>query len=226
MDKVMDDDFDPLAPMYVDTAVADDVDDASRGGFADPASIVRIWFTDGELSRVRVSLAWRERLGHRDLDSAVNAAFALARLQIPAPGAEEPGEDLSGIDFSSVTRFGGDVFTTFRLAFESFQRRWQEALDRLEREPPVPVVPVRGEYEGVVVTLDEHGQPESAVFDEEWLEDAEHREIAEHLLEATARARAAYQPAPDRAGELIRLAREHEILMAGLVASLSGKGPR
>lgn len=227
MNNVMDDDFDPLAPMYVGEAEPDEVADASQGGFADPTNIARVWFTDGDLTRVRVSLAWREKLGQRELDDVFGAAFALARLRLPSPELDEaPREDLSGVDFSGVARFSGDVFTTFRLAFDSFQQRWQEAVERLAAEPPAMPGPTVGEVDGVTVTLNEHGQPISAQFDEEWLEDAEGRDVADAVLEACAEARAAYRPQLERGDELLRLAREHEILMGGLMASLTGKEPR
>lgn len=224
MNNVMDDDFDPLAPMYVDEAAADDIEDTSEGGFADPGNIVRVWFADGILTRVRVSLAWRDKLGQRELDEVFGSAFALVRLRLPASEVEEPPvEDLSGVDFTGLARFSGDVFTAFRLAFESFNKRWQDAVARMDAEPVAVFEPPVGEFDGVTVTLDEHGRPVSAAFDEEWLADADNRDIADHVMEAAKLARAAYRPMPERGSELMRLAREHEILMRGMVASLTGR---
>lgn len=228
MDGLMDDDFDPLAPVYVEDASDDLTDEDTADSIADPQRIVRLWFDGGKLTRVFVSPIWHRKLGeHRTLGDAFNAVLAAARIRIAeaVPEPAEPG--LDGVDFSGLWRFGPDPFTTFQLAIENVNRRWQEAAARHLERPRAQARPVSSvEEEAIAVHLDEHGHLVSVQFDEEWLDDADVREINDGVLRLARQAYARYEPAVDPADELAGITREHEILMAGLRRMLTGEAPR
>lgn len=224
MDTVTNDDYDPLAPMHV--VGNDDAEPAASGGFADPDQIVRLWVEDDDIIRVRVSLAWRERLGERDLGRCFDAALALSRLMVPEPDTETPDRDLPDVDFSGLPKFTGDLLTTFQLAFDNFNRRWHDAAQRLKETPLPAAAPRPIVTDGVTVHLNPQGQVERVEFDEEWLEDVDSREIADAVMEASRRARASYERPQDPTTELQDLAREHQILITGLMRSLTGKEQR
>lgn len=224
----MDDDYDPLAPVYVDDADDELGDDEAANSIADPQRIVRLWFEDGQLTRVHVSPIWHRKLGeHRSLDGTFAAVLAAAKIRI-AEDAPEPAEpDLNGVDFSGLARFGRDPFTTFQLAIDNVNRRWQEAAQRqLERPRPTAQRVRVAEEEALAVELDEHGHLTAVEFDEDWLDEADVREINDAVLMLAKRAYAQYEPAEGPADELANIAREHEILMAGLRRMLTGKAPQ
>ena len=221
---LLNDDYDPLAPMHVESP--DEVGDASRGGFSDPDQIVRVWIEDHQLTRVRLAVGWRERLGDRDLARCFEAAFALYRLQPPSVDDIDEAPDPLDDDFSDVPRFTGDVLTTFAVAFENFERRWIQAAERLSQQPLEVAQVASGEAEGVEIRLNQRGELESIYFEEDWLEEADSREVSDSVIAAAKAARANYQPPSDPVHELTQLATEHRILVTGLVHSLAGKKPR
>lgn len=224
----MDDDYDPLAPVYVDDPADQFGDDEAANSIADPQRIVRLWFDDGELTRVFVSPIWHRKLEeHRSLGSVFGAVLAAAKIRIAEdePEAREP--DLDGVDFSGLARFGRDPFTTFQLAIENVNRRWQEAAQRQLEQPRRTAERVRVvEEDALGVELDEHGHLTAVEFDEDWLDEVDVREINDGVLALAQRAYAQYEPVEDPATELDNIAREHEILMAGLRRMLTGKAPQ
>lgn len=227
MDGLMDDDYDPLAPVhYGDDAVEDDASQGHDTGFTDGEKIVRVWVTDGRLSRVQVSPVWHHKVREKTLDQCFAAALASARIQI-APAEPEPQEpDLTGVDISGLPRFNRSPFVTYRLALQNFNQRWEEAVERAGATPVEPARPVSAETEGVTARLDENGHAVAVEFDDEWLEDVAVKDINYWVLETASRAHAAYEAAPVPRDELADLAREHEILMTGLMKMLTGKDRR
>ena len=225
MDGLMDDDYDPLAPVHVEEADEDD-DIGADHTAADPARIVRVWIDeDGALERVHVSPVWHRKIGHRTLDEVFNAVLAAAKVRL-APEPDSPDEDLSGVDFSGLLRFGRDPFTTIRLALENVNRRWAEAAARQLSEPRASAAIAEAADDDITVWLDEDGHLNRVEFDPDWLDDADVREITDGVTRLAREARARYVPAPPQHDELADIAREHDILMAGMQRMLAGKGLR
>lgn len=226
MDGLTDDEFDPLAPVYVD-AVDEDDDPGSDHTAADPLRIVKVWIEpDGELTRVQVSPIWHRKVGHRSLDEVFNGVLAAAALHMPPDEPRTALPDLDGVDFSGVLRFGRDPLNTLRLALENVNRRWLEVAERrIANPPPQPQIVEVGDDE-IRLRLDPEGRVASVSFDEEWLDDADVGEINLGVVRLARRARAAYVPQEPVRDELADLALEHEILVAGLTRMLSGKAPR
>lgn len=224
MDRVTDDEFDPLAPVHLDDAGDDDP--ATDHTAADPSRIVKVWIEpDGELTRVAVSPIWHKKVGHRTLAEVFNAVLAAAALQmVPSPPESGP-PDLDGVDFSGALRFGRDPLNTLRLALENVNRRWLEVAERrLTTPPPQPRIVEVGDDE-ITLRLDAEGRVASVTFDEEWLDDADVGDINQGVVRLARQARAAHVPTEPVRDELADLALEHEILVAGLTRMLSGKAP-
>lgn len=227
MDGLIDDDYDPLAPVpYGGDAVDDEPSPGHDPGFADGDNIVRVWLHDGRLSRVQISPLWHLKVREKTLEQCFAAALAAARIRV-APAVEEPPEpDLTGVDFSGLPRFNRSPFVTYRLALENFNQRWEEARARAASAPAAASAPVSAEGEGVTVRLDADGHAVAVEFDEEWLEEASVKDLNQRVLQTARRAYAAHRSAPVGADELADLTREHEILMAGLLRMLTGKDGR
>ncbi|GAA4900593.1 hypothetical protein GCM10025789_18800 [Tessaracoccus lubricantis] len=227
MDGLLDDDFDPLAPVHVGDPADEVGEEEAADSVTDPQRIVRLWFDGGRLTRVFVSPIWHRRLGeHRTLGDAFAAVLAAARIRIAEPEPELPEPDLAGVDFTGLWRFGRDPFTTFQLAIDNVNRRWQDAAKRQLEQPPVPAQPVSAVWEGAMaVHLDAGGELAAVEFDEDWLDDADVREINDGVLRLAQQAYARYVPAAGPADELAAITREHEILMAGLRRMVTGREP-
>lgn len=224
MNGLMDDDYDPLAPVhYGDEATDEDTSGSHDTGHTDGDNIVRVWVVDGRLTRVQVSPVWHHKLRDKTLDQCFAAALASARIQV-SPAAPELAEpDLTGVDFSGLPRFNRSPFVTYRLALQNFNQRWDEAVARSRTTPAEVVDPASASTEGVTVRLDQVGHAVAVEFDEEWLEDMSVKDINYWVLETANRAHAAHEAVPVPQDELADLAREHEILMAGLVRMLTGR---
>lgn len=221
MDRFADDDLDPLAPVLYGAEPEEEVP-AGDAGHSDPDRIVRVWVRAGRLERVQVSPVWQQKVREKTLDDCFAAALAGANIGIAEP-LEEPEPDLTGVDFSGLPRFGRSPFATYRLAMANFHLRWEEAVARQQANPAAPSKPVEVEHDGVRVTLDDDGHVARVAFDEEELEDMGTREIAQTVLAAAARAQDKYERTPVADDELSALAREHEILMGGLMSMLTGR---
>ena len=221
-----DDDYDPLAPVHVGAVDEEDDDQGSDHTAADPQRIVKVWLDDdGTLLRVRLSPIWHRKLGHRTLSEVFAGVMAAARIRI-APEPDEAEVDLTGVDFSGVMRFGRDPFTTLRLALDNVNRRWAEAAQRQLAARPATPRPVQVSDGDVSVRLDTDGRLVAVDFDDDYLDDADVREISDAIVRLTRQARAQYVPAEPVRDELAEIALEHDILMAGLKRMLAGKAPR
>lgn len=222
MDGLMgDDDYDPLAPvLYGD---ADDDEPTGDPGVADPDRIVRVWLDDGRLSGVRVSPVWHLKLRDRSLDDCFAAALAAAHISI-APPAPAPDGDLAAVELDGLPGFGRTSLATCRRAITDVHRRWQEALERQRVAPVERHGFVEVEHDGVTARLDDHGHLVAVAFDEEFLEEAGTREIAQGVLAAAHRAYDRFERTAPADDELAGLAQDHEILMRALASMLSGKG--
>lgn len=220
----LDDDYDPLAPVYVDDA--EEIDEAD-GGIGDPNRIVRVWVEDdGTLTRIQLSPIWHRKLGHRTLSDVFAGVLAAARVRV-APPPEPSSPDTSHVDFSGLPRFGRDPMRTFQLALDNLNRRWQEAALRQRDSQPQPVAPPEvTDNEDITVRLDEQGQLIHVDFDDDWLDHADVREITDGVLALYRKARAEFRAAEPARDELADIALEHEILMAGFRAMLTGRGRR
>lgn len=217
-----DDDYDPLAPVLYRDADEDD-EPGDDPGSHDPDRIVRVWLDEGRLSRVRVSPVWHLKVREKTLDDCFAAALAAAHVRI-APAVPDAGADLTGVDFHGLPDVGRTSLATYRTAVAGVRRRWQDALERQRVAPVERHGSVEVEHEGVTARLDDDGHLVAIRFDEDFLEDATTREIADGVLAAAGRAHGQFERTTPRDDELSLLAREHEILMRGLASTLSGKG--
>jgi len=222
MDGLMDDDdYDPLAPvLYGD---AEDDEPAGDPGVHDPDRIVRVWVEDGRLSRVRVSPVWHLKVRDKTLDDCFAAALAAAHVGV-APPAPEPDDDVSDVDLEGLPSLGRTTLATYRRAIATVNRQWQEALERRRASPVERHGSVEVEVEGVTARLDDDGHLVAVSLDEDFLDEAGTKEIAQGVLAAATRAYDRFERTTPPDDELAALARDHEILMRGLASMLTGKG--
>lgn len=223
------DDLDPLAPVLYDSDVVEEEEedvDENDGGFSDTERIVRIWLTDGRLSKVRVSPVWYRRLGKRSLGDCFNQAFRFANLYIPEVDEDEEPEAapnrFADYDFSQFPAFDGHVLAVMQQELEQARVRWDEAIERHRARLPAKPRLAVGRSKGVTVTLNEVGRANSVEFDEKWLDDAHAGAICNHVQQAALDAYRRFVPPPaaDRS-ELDACATEYEFLQAILYATLN-----
>lgn len=210
-----DDEF--LAPVvYGDADDAPEVDDDSEWepaqGYPCTRRAVRIWVDEDtrRLTRVRLSIRWRERIAGRDLSDSFTEAFFLANARI---GTTRPG--LPVIEPSPSP--------DLELTWEHFQDLSERATALMERaealsaRPPHEVrwADLVGERATatspnghVRVTLGLGGLTEAVEFSRRWLESARISEIADSVLTAHQAAYARHVPARFVPGEHEELAAE------------------
>ncbi|EPH04092.1 hypothetical protein HMPREF1531_01153 [Propionibacterium sp. oral taxon 192 str. F0372] len=199
----------------------DDVGWEPSQGFPDGRRAVRVWADDdGVMTRVRVSLNWREKLKGSSLETAfwtaftaMNAIFHTTRHVLPLP------EPLPVTPYP--TSAGWDALRMARLERAEVDAKMAKLADA----PPTRWVgqSVQGSdfEDGVVVTLGLFGQPVSAKFDPKWLKTSvRSSELSRGVLGAYRRARAKYQPPQIEFGERELLAREYTRINASLLETL------
>lgn len=170
-------DDEPLVP-GVDS-LDEDFPEESDGGFSDQNRIVRVWLTEGRLTKVRLSTSWHRRLGKRSLSDA----FAQALL---CAGVETEDLPQSVADPEGFT--DDDVPET---SFESLEVLVETMAELGEREAALRAAAseragVEARSAGVTVGLDERGLPISVAFDPDWLENAQSGEIADRVVRCAA----------------------------------------
>lgn len=213
-----------LAP---DSSLAGDVeheDDPEEetvdGGYGDPDHIVRLWFDDDHLTRVRVSSRWRERLGNRTLDQCFGQAIMMTNMRVaevqprPAPAFEE-------VDFSHLPSLSPRSVAAFTELFDGVQGRWAQALEHRDESRVAPPPPPVGRSKGVSVRLGSDGRLVSVSFEPKWLESAESIAIRAHVMRGWAKARSCFVPPVEDREELDGLETEHQLLMAAFEAMLN-----
>lgn len=212
----LDDEYDPLAPVFVGED-PDEPAEESLGGFSDADHIVRVWLDSGRLTKVRVSSVWRSKLAGKSLEGCFAAAFAASRVRV-APDVTEPAQS-TPVDTSGVPPFGTPGLRRFQRALSNLDRRWEQVARHAELPRQEPAV---GEVDGVRVHLTPDGAPDSVEFDEDWLDDATPGELGDAVVKAAGLARDNWSGPARPDGELARLSRQREVLLAGLSAMVTG----
>ena len=198
-------------------------DGTGRHGFADAAGIVRLWFDEDRLTRVRVSSRWREKVRRSTLEACFAEAIAAANLRVAdVPVREDPS--FEDADFSGLPPVSPRSLSAFNRLFVDLQRRWDEALERRDAAPPTAHPSTTGRSRGVTVTLDGGGRLSRVSLDANWLEGVESAvAIRGHVVRAWERARAQFTPAPDHQAKLLGFEAEHRLLLTAFTAMLNPK---
>lgn len=225
-DTGTDDDLDPLAPPSYASPEADVDDETGQdGGFSDPERIVRIWLTDGRLSRVRVSPVWYQRLDERPLEPCFEAAFRLANVGVAAI-PEVPDDDaMTDVDLAGLPLLDDRTLTRLRELFAEVTARLRSA-DPRPRPAGTARAPTQGRSKGVTVWLDAAGRAHRVQFDPAWLDEAQAGNIATHVRLAAADAYRRFVPAPPSRSEFDDVRDEHRLLMAATRAMLTPRSAR
>lgn len=177
-------------------------------GFPDQENAVRVWGTpEGELTKVRISLSWREKLGIDGLSRAFGICFMMMNNYYAPPmdiGLSDPGAP-------RVT----EQFTAESL--DKYRHDRDELRARLAQLPAdMPASSWRGgttqgsDFEdGVIVQLDVSGRVEAALFDPTWLKTKPSAgSITRGVMAAYRRALRKHQPPQLEETERGRLQRE------------------
>lgn len=235
-----DDDVDPLAPVFYADEEPDEDEEPEDGGFSDDEKIVRLWVTDGRLTKVRVTPVWYVKLKGRSLGIAFSQALGRANwkdaqvVSLPAGvDPEDPStfhlvpatreEPFADVDFSWVPRVSGG---TSKL----LQKLRTESLARVQAAQAAvrPSRPRRteGRAKGVVVRLNELGEADAVVFDEKWLDDAQAGTICNHVMAAASDAYRRFVPVEQQPTPVDEAMEEYKFLNAVLRAQLRGSAGR
>lgn len=211
----------PALPEHDDLELPGE-DLAGDHGSGDSDGVVRVWLTDGRLSRVRVSPVWHRKLGRRTLEDCFAEALALAALRAPITDAAEH-RVADPADFGPLPRFNARAFAAFQVLFDDVEKRWGEAVQRRQNAAGQPGPATVGTYKGVTVHLDEAGVPHRVAFDKAWLEGAQAGTICTHVMRAAEMAQDRFVPVDRSDPELDELRSEHEYLAGALRAMLDPK---
>ena len=191
--------------------------DEGDGGISDPDKIVRLWFDDGQLSKVRLSPVWFRRItGSDTLENHFRQALLVANVRVAKvpEGEPEPDDEYPDVDFSGLPDFDDRSFAAYMALVEEFNAQWDEAIAAADGAAAPEVTPTVGRVKGVTVTLDRAGRASEVAFDEKWLDDAQVGQICNAVVAAAQDAYSRYSP-PERDETLDRFADEHKLLMAG-----------
>ncbi|MGV8846799.1 hypothetical protein [Tessaracoccus sp.] len=214
-----------LAPASAPETDAEPVDDegiVEDGSTSDSQGIVRVWVSDGRITKVRVSPQWHARLGRRSLADCFTQALLMAQMAV---ADVEPGRvnDHGDVDFSRLPPVSEQSLAAFQTAFDEVEQRWGQALQRQDAKEPASRVAVTGKSSGVTVSLNRAGLAESVSFDKVWLESAQAGTICTQVMRAAENAHAKFVPGEDDRGELDDIEEEHELLLAAFKAMLNPK---
>lgn len=192
------DDYLPAPGIDDDDDQGEDIEDeigtwTPSQGFPDQFNAVRVWGDpDGQLTKVRVSLSWRDKVGEEGLARAFGICFLVMNNYYPAP--DEP--TLPEPEPQRVTeRLTGENLAQIRNEISGLQARLAQL--PAEVDGPWQGERVRGSdfEDGIVVVLDVFGRPEVALFDPEWLATKPNaRSIARGVLTAYRQARRKFTP--------------------------------
>lgn len=185
-----------IAPIDLDEVDGDDEQDWDPGkGFPSLTNAVRIW-ADGQgvLTKVRVSLGWRERVRNSSLEDAFTEALTLlTNFYRSTDAAEFPvfAEEIP----ATTQQLSWDSLLEVQAKLAELDQQIDELLDQ-------PAAIWEGAEQAAVaadghirVTLDLHGAPALVEFDEQWLEStATASEISRGVMAAYHEARARFTP--------------------------------
>lgn len=216
-----------LAPASAPASEVESVDDeeiVEDGSTSDSQGIVRLWVSEGRITRVRVSPQWHARLGRRSLADCFTQALLMSQMTVAEvqPAQVNHHDD---VDFSRVPPVSEQALAAFQTAFDEVERRRGLALQREDEQQPASRAAVTGKSAGVTVTLSDGGLAESVSLDKAWLESAQAGAIGTHVLRAAESAHAKFVPAEHERGELDDIEEEHELLLAAFTTMLNPKEP-
>ena len=133
--------------------------------------------------------------------------------------------DYTQLDFGRMPAFSQETLDAYMAMLADHRTRWQDAADRLHNEPEPPTPQAQGKSNGVLLTLNRFGHPESVQFDQQWLDDAQVGQICINVTAAAHRAYERFIPTSNEGlAELDRFQLEHDVLLAGLKALIDSKG--
>lgn len=224
-EEVHEDDLSPLAPVvYGEAPEADENldEDAADGGVSDSDGIVRVWLTDGRLTKVRVSPTWYTRLGKRTLTECFSQALRMANATV-GHVAERESPSFDDVDFSGLPRFDSRAFAVMRNLVADTEERWDAAIEEYQSRPPAQPSTVEGRSKGVTIRLNGAGLAEAVQFDDKWLGSVQSATICDHVLLAAENAYSRYVPNTEDREELDAIEDEHKFLMATFKAMLNPK---
>lgn len=191
-------------------------------GFPDGTRAIRVWANDeGVLSKVRVSLNWREKLKNSSLDAAFFTVFLAmnAMLQTGAHKLPEP-EPLPAEPYDSSD--GWEALLRASREQEELHRK-VEKLGDVSPTRWVGNTSVGDAFDGKVkVTLGIFGQPISAHFDSELVAGPlSSSDISRGVMAAYFRARAKHTPPTVVFGERDLLLRESDRITRSMLATFA-----
>jgi len=199
------------------------LDEASwepSAGFPDPSNSIRIWADeDGNLTKIRVSLSWREKL-----QGSLSDAFNVTLMYL------NNWYRVARLDFSVDD--GPAVHTTRQFSADAL-REVQQRIEQLDaRLAQLPVEDEQkfdgasvsaSDYDGAVkMTLDLHGYPSSVYIEQKWAEEeANASAISRSVMNCYRWARAKWRPPTQAVSERGQLRQEREQLSRELLAMMS-----
>ena len=213
------------AELPADHSDSEELDEGWRPeqGFPDGCRAVRLWADgEGHLSRVRVSLNWREKTAKTGLDRAflfalaeMNAYFHPGGFPVPYPEPEPAVPHEGRFGWHSLERVNRELAEIdaqiAALGPDEPRTRW------------VGVAAQGDEHKGAVkVTLNVHGFAVAVNFDPQWVElPVTSRDIARAVTAAHRRARSKFSPPKVEFGrrELLLARKRH--VVASMMATLS-----
>ena len=198
----------------------DDADWNPRLGFPDPSNSIRIWADeDGNLTKIRVSLSWREKL-QGSLSDAFNVTlmylnnwYRVARLDFSVD---------DGPAVHTTRQFSADALREFQQRIEQLDARLAQL--PVEDEQKFDGASVSAsDYDGAVkMTLDLHGYPSSVYIEQKWAEEeANASTISRSVMNCYRWARGKWRPPTQAVSERGQLRQEREQLSRELLAMMS-----
>lgn len=210
------------AAAEADEFAMDDEAWSPAAGFPDGTNAVRLWADeDGNLTKVRVSLSWKEKLRESSLEVAFSSAFTYLN------GWYQLGKRTEDAIYSNIPDSTSKQ-TLSREALARHIKAFNELSDRIS-ELSGPNTVTKGEttsasdFDGAVtVKLDANGRAFQVLFDQEWLdEEANSAGISRAVTNCYRWAKAKWRPPVEELTERGELVREQLLLSKELDAMLA-----
>lgn len=227
----VEEDDDIIAPPIPRDSEADE--ESVDGGVSDAKRIVRVWVTDGKLTKVRISPNWAVKLERRknqsSLGEVVSAVLQVAHLgvartqHLPNPEdyevelTPEFKRSLPGLSMSSLNRM--------HELYEELRQRVRANAEG-NRQLSAPAEPTVGRVKGVTVVLNPHGHATRVDFDPKWLDQAHAGAISQGIMEAANVAYSEYQPTVQDKSDTLETYREYDYMNKVMVAIATPKDRR
>ncbi len=222
--------LDSVEPEVIDIDLVSDDDPLEQvwepaHGYPDSTGTVRVWADDeGNVSRARVSMYWKERVKERgvSLGEMFESALLLVNGRrtpwIPSEIAVEPVPESEAQPLSDeLLEQISQERTRLREILEAAEATNEDGL-----EDQYNGVEVEGYGAGnkVTVTLDIYGGYQSVQFDSTWLDKSRSSQIARAVVEACQAAQRAYQPPTVYRGKRSQIVASQMRLQESLMAAM------